>query len=215
MPSLFRNSEGVYPFLSLLISCPIGTESLPLIMSKIKPWKTLASEELAKFGYFRLRKDQCELPDGRIMPNYYTMEFSDWVNIIPVTRENKVVLIKQYRHSVEEITIEVPGGSVDPRKSESVEVGAIRELEEETGYTSPRVEFVCSHYPNPALLSNRMHTFIAWDAEKTKDQELDPFEDIETFEVTLSELRIMIEKGEISHSIILASFLMAQKKLGF
>lgn len=184
-------------------------------MSKIKPWKTLESEELAKYGYFRLRKDKCELPDGRIMPGYFTMEFNDWVNVIPVTKEKKIVLIKQYRHSVNEITIEIPGGSINPKINEPIQRGAERELEEETGYTSKNLEFIGFQYPNPALLSNKMHTYIAWDAEKTKDQELDPYEDIEVFEVTLEELKTLIETRKITHSIILGSFLLAQKKLGF
>jgi 8-oxo-dGTP pyrophosphatase MutT (NUDIX family) len=181
---------------------------------KIKPWKTLASEELAKFGYFRLRKDRCELPDGRIMPGYYTMEFSDWVNVIPVTKDKNIVLIKQYRHSVGEVTIEIPGGSVNPKNKEDIAVAATREMEEETGYTSSRVEYLGFHHPNPALLSNKMHTYIAWDCEKTKPQELDPFEDIESFEVSMSELRTLISEHKITHSIILASFLLADKKLG-
>ncbi|MES2768027.1 MAG: NUDIX hydrolase [Bdellovibrionota bacterium] len=184
-------------------------------MSKIEPWKTLESEELAKYGYFRMRKDKCELPDGRIMPGYYTIEFADWVNVIPVTKDKKIVLINQYRHSVEQVTIEIPGGSTHPKENEPVEKAARREMEEETGYTSTNLEFVGFQYPNPALLSNKMHTFIAWDAVKTKEQELDPYEDIETFEVTFTELRKLIETGKIPHSIILGSFLLAQKKLNF
>jgi ADP-ribose pyrophosphatase len=181
----------------------------------IKSWKTLNSEELAKFGYFRLRKDKCELPDGRIMPSYYTIEFGDWVNIIPVTKDKKVVLIRQYRHSIGTVTVEIPGGSIDPKLNEPAQTAAEREMEEETGYTSSRLEFVGVQHPNPALLSNRMHTFIAWDAVKTKDQKLDPFEDIETFEVSIPELKNLIETGKITHSIILGSFLLAQKKLDF
>jgi ADP-ribose pyrophosphatase len=184
-------------------------------MSKIKPWKTLDSEELAKFGYFRLRKDKCELPDGRIMPSYYTIEFGDWVNVIPVTKDKKIVLIRQYRHSVGETTIEIPGGSIDPKLEEPPQRAAQREMEEETGYTSPKLELIGVQYPNPALLSNRMHTFIAWDCEKTKEQALDPFEDIETFEVSIPELKNLIETGKITHSIILGSFLISQKKLQF
>jgi len=182
-------------------------------MSKIKPWKTLDTEELAKFGYFRLRKDKCELPDGRVMPGYYTIEFSDWVNIIPVTKDKKIVLIHQYRHSVEEITIEIPGGSVNPRLQEPLEKAAIRELEEETGYTAGRIEYLGYQHPNPALLSNKMHTYIAWDCAKTKEQELDPFEDIEAYEVTIDELRKLIDDHKITHSIILGSFMLARKKL--
>jgi ADP-ribose pyrophosphatase len=184
-------------------------------MDKIRSWKVLNSEELAKFGYFRLRKDKCELPDGRIMPSYYTIEFGDWVNIIPVTKDKNVVLIKQYRHSIGEITIEIPGGSIDPKLTEQPQRAAEREMEEETGYTSSRLELVGVQHPNPALLSNRMHTYIAWDCEKTKTQELDPFEDIETFEVTLPELKTLIETGKITHSIILGSFLLAKNKLEF
>lgn len=176
-------------------------------------WKVLSSEILAQFGYFKLRKDKCEMPDGRIMPGYYTMEFTDWVNIIPVTEDKKIVLIKQYRHSVNETIIEIPGGSMSPKKMETPEVAAVRELTEETGYTSTQVEYVGFHYPNPALLNNKMHTFIAWDSKKTQNQNLDPYEDIEVFEVTKSELLEKIHSGEISHSIILASLLKVLDRL--
>jgi 8-oxo-dGTP pyrophosphatase MutT (NUDIX family) len=172
-------------------------------------WTLLSSEEILKLGYFRLKKDKCQLPDGRIMPSYYTLEFSDWVNVIPMTQEKKIVLIKQYRHSVGETIIEIPGGSTDPRTSEDPKQAAIRELEEETGYTSNRVEKVGVHYPNPALLSNKMHTYIAYDCQKTTKQILDPYEDIEVFEVTKTELKKMILQGEIQHSIILGSLLLA------
>lgn len=182
-------------------------------LTKIKNWKTLSTEELAKFGYFRLRSDRCELPDGRIMPRYFTIEFSDWVNVIPVTKEKKIVLIHQYRHSVGELTIEVPGGSTNPKQKEDNQAAAIRELEEETGYTAKSMEYVGFHHPNPALISNKMHTYIAWDCEKTKPLKLDPYEDIESFEVSVTELEDLIDKGKITHSIILASFLLARKKL--
>lgn len=176
-------------------------------------WKVLESKELARFGYFRLRKDRCELPDGRIMPGYYTMEFSDWVNIIPVTKNKKIVLIEQYRHSVEETTIEIPGGSANPDLKEDLQAAAVRELTEETGYTSNKVEYLGYHYPNPALLSNKMHTYIAWDCERTQEQELDPYEDIHVFEASLDELKEMIKDGRIKHSIILSSLLIAQDKI--
>ncbi len=176
-------------------------------------WTTLESQEIIKLGYFRLRKDKCQMPDGRVMPGYYTLEFSDWVNIVPVTYEGNIVLIRQYRHSVGETIIEIPGGSTDPRTAEDPQKAAVRELEEETGYTSSRVESVGVHYPNPALLSNKMYTYIAYDCVQTKKQELDPYEDIEVFEVSQKELFEMIQDGKIQHSIILGSLMLALKHL--
>jgi ADP-ribose pyrophosphatase len=176
-------------------------------------WTTLSSEEVLKLGFFRLRKDSCQLPDGRVMPNYYTLEFADWVNVIPVTEQGNIVLIRQYRHSAGETILEIPGGSTDPRLNENPERAALRELEEETGYTAQHIKSLGYHYPNPALLSNKMHTFIATGCKKTKNQELDPFEDIEVFEASPKELIEKIQNGEIKHSIILASLLMAFKDL--
>jgi 8-oxo-dGTP pyrophosphatase MutT (NUDIX family) len=176
-------------------------------------WKVLASIELFKTAFFRLRSDRCQLPDGRVMPNYYVMEFTDWVNIVPITSEGQVLAIKQYRHGSGRVHLEVPGGTLDPRFPEDPEVAGQRELLEETGYTSTRWIKCGVHFPNPALQSNRLHTYLALDCLKVSEPHLDPFEDLALEPFALSELQKKLEDGEFSHSLIMASVILALPKL--
>lgn len=168
-------------------------------------WKVLSSKILFSSGLFTMKSDECELPDGRIMPKYYVMDFPDWVNILPITKEGNVVLVKQYRHASKREHIEVPGGSMDPKINESTLEGARREMLEETGYDSKNIVHVGSHYPNPALQSNQMHTFIAFESEEVQKQNLDEFEELEIYICTLERLKQHLNEGDIDHSIMVAS----------
>ena len=178
-------------------------------------WEVLSSQELLRAGFFRLRTDRCKLPDERIMPHYYVMEFSDWANIVALTDDNQMILVRQYRHATEEIHLEIPGGGVDPRLKETPQQAAARELLEETGYTSENIRFVAKHRPNPAMQNNFMHTFIATGCRKTHDPKPDAFEDIEVITMPIPEVMDRVMAGEINHSIVVASLLYALPVLGF
>lgn len=180
-----------------------------------KPWKVLSTEEIFNSGFIRFRSDRCELPDGRVMPKYFVMEFPEWVNIVPVTEDNKIVLVKQYRQALGETCIEIPGGSTDPRKTEDPKKAALRELVEETGYVPDDVRLIGVHAPNPALQNNRMHTFIGFGCRLLEKPQLDPYEDIEVLTKSIPEVIEMIFGGEINHSIVIASLLYALPTLGF
>lgn len=172
-------------------------------------WKVLESKSLFSSGLFQLKSDRCELPDGRIMPNYYVMNFPDWVNILPVTSKGQMILVKQYRHASGRDHLEVPGGSMDPSLNETAQEGALREMLEETGFHSTQVEKIGSHFPNPAIQSNQMHTFVAWDSIETQAQALDEFEDLELYFCSFEKLKEHLIKGDIDHSIMIASISMA------
>lgn len=176
-------------------------------------WKVLSSEELYRAGLFRVRVDQCELPDGRIMPKYYTFEFPDWVNVVAITRNQEVVLLKQYRHSAGKDFLEIPGGSTHPKVRESLQAAAARELLEETGYSSSEWFECASHYPNPAMQNNQLHTFLALNCKKVGEPNLDPYEDLEVVLHPLSQLESLLEGGKFSHSLIAASVAMSLPKL--
>ena len=180
-------------------------------------WKVLESKELYRAGLFRLRGDRCELPDHRVMPRYYVMEFLNWVNIVPLTTDRKIVLVEQYRHAAAEVFLEIPGGSMDlpiDGKSEDPLEAAVRELREETGYVPTRTELVCSHFPNPSMQNNLMHTFIGYDCKLVQAPEPDQYEDIRVVTKTIPEVVELLLSGQMTHSIVTASLLYALPKLG-
>src|SRR5689334_9300479 len=134
-------------------------------------WKVLESEYLYKEPWLTVRKEKCELPNGKIMQAYYTLEYDTWVTAFALTKDNKVVLIKQYRHGLGVESIETPGGVVD--KGESLETAVARELKEETGYAFSSFEYLGKICANPATTNNYMHMFLAKGGEKVGEQSLD------------------------------------------
>ncbi|MEZ4873821.1 MAG: NUDIX hydrolase [Bdellovibrionales bacterium] len=172
----------------------------------------MESEELLRLGYFKIRKDKCELPDGRIMPAYYVVEFNNWVQMLSITTDEKLILVDQYRHATGEHYLELPGGSAEPHNGESEAQSALRELEEETGYSGD-VEFLCLHEPNPALQSNQVHIYLATNCREIGKQNLDPYEDIQVVLKPVKEVYEMAEAGEFKHSLFLATLMLARPKL--
>lgn len=168
----------------------------------IAPWKILESSYLRP--YFRL--DQCELPNGKML-EAFILEFRPWANVLALTKDNKAVLIKQYRHGVQEVLWELPGGIVDD--NETPMEGVQRELLEETGYRSFNIVQVGKFYPNPAIQNETMYCFLAMDAEKVAGQHLDDGEDIEIHLVDLDELINMTKRGEFLHALQVATLFHA------
>ncbi len=167
-------------------------------------WKVLKSTELLKARLFRLRTDECELPDKRVMPSYYVMEFPDWVNIVPITADKQMILVEQYRHAGGDTFLEVPGGGTHGPKEDPKDAG-VRELLEETGYESSEWIYCGFHCPNPALQTNRVHTYLALNCRKVAEPNLDPFEDLIVKLVPVTEALDLWGRGEIKHSLISAS----------
>jgi len=168
----------------------------------IKPWKVLEST------YFRprFRLDKIEFPNGKFL-DATVLEFNSWVNILALTKNQEAVLIKQYRHGVQEVLWEIPGGVVEA--DEDPLDGVKRELLEETGYTASEFIQVGKLYPNPAFQTNTLYSFLALNAEKVAVQNLDDGEDIEVHVVPLDELVPMVKRGEFSHALDVAVLFQA------
>jgi len=140
-------------------------------------WKTLKSEYIHKSPFGNIRKDHCKLPNGIVIDDYYVNEYSDWVNAVVITKENKIVLVEQYRHAGEGFFLEVPAGKREG--NETHEEGLIREVKEETGYTSLSKPILLGEFMvNPATQNNVVKTYLIQDAFKRYDQYLDDTEDI-------------------------------------
>lgn len=174
-------------------------------------WKTLQREQIFKTGFVTITQEKCELSDGRIMPNYYILHLPDWVNIVPFTASGEVILIKQYRHATGQVHWEVPGGAV--HRGEDPALGALREFEEETGYTTKELIPISENYPNPALQDNKIFTYVALNCVYKGPQELDPFEEIEVHKVPYGDFRQWMQEGKINHNIVVASIYKAVEYL--
>lgn len=140
---------------------------------------------------------------------FYILKSHDWCNVIPITEDGKVVLVKQYRIGIAEHTHEIPGGVTDPLDPH-IQATALRELEEETGYTplaNAQIKSLGWSYPNPAIQDNRCFSFIVGPVENSKNQNLDPGEMIEVIEVPIKEIPEWIKQGKMNHALILNAFL--------
>lgn len=171
--------------------------------NKLKIWKKLDSRTGENLKLFNVRWDRSENPRTNKSMERLVLETPDWVNVVPVTREKKVVLVTQYRFGVEKLTIEIPGGLID--SGEASKGAAMRELKEETGYTSGRWIYLGSVEPNPAFHDNLCHHWLALDVEKTGEPSLDPGEDIQVETVSFEEIRKLITSGKLQHVLALSA----------
>lgn len=170
----------------------------------MKKWKTVRSEYFYKTPYGNLRKDKCELPNGIVINDYYINEYSDWVNAIVITQENKIVLVEQYRYAGDDIFLEIPAGKIE--ENESYEEGILREVREETGYTSLTQPIKLGEFMvNPATQTNKIITYLILDAFKGFEQELDDVEDINVSLFDFIELGNLIRTNQIKTQLFTAT----------
>lgn len=175
-------------------------------------WKTLSSEYLFHDPWFKVRKDKCETPAGKIVDPYYVYEFATWVGAVPVTREGKIIMIRQYRHALGETCIEIPGGCVDDG-DKNIEEAIAREILEETGYTFSTYDYLGKISPNPSTNSNLLHMFLARGGVKVKAQQLDENEEIEIVLLSIDELKQLLRENKILQAMHVSCILYALEKL--
>ncbi len=176
-------------------------------------WQILSSEYLYKETWFTIRKDVCKTSDGKIIDPYYVYEFPTWVTALAITEDGNVVLVKQYRHGIQQTILEVPGGCVDDTDKD-YEAAARRELLEETGYEFDSMDYLGKISPNPSTNDNWMHMFLARGGRKVQELSLDHNEDIEVVIVSLDELKDLVRKNEIKQALHVTTILYALMKMG-
>ena len=133
-----------------------------------------------------------------------TLESPNWVNIIPITKNNEVVFVRQFRHGISSETLEIPGGMIDDH--EAPDVAAERELFEETGYACDEIKELGNISPNPALFNNRVFTFIG-KGSYLKDANIKNQDEINKVElIDLSDVSKLFKTGMIDHALVIAAF---------
>ncbi|MGN1262474.1 MAG: NUDIX hydrolase [Prevotella sp.] len=170
--------------------------------SRDMEWKTLKSEYLIRRPWLTARRDTVELPTGAINDEYYVLEYPDWINVIAITREGKMVLVRQYRHALGKTCYEIVAGVIE--NGEPPLEAAKRELQEETGYGMGTWRELMTLSPNSSTCTNITHCFLATDVEKVSGQHLDTTEDIDVYLFDKEEVRAMIEKSEIKQALMAA-----------
>ncbi len=165
-------------------------------------WQTLKSEYLFRRPWLTVRRDEVQLPDGRINPEFYVLEYPAWVNVIAVDEDGRMVMVRQYRHGIDRTSFELCAGVVE--EGETPLQGAQRELAEETGYTGGEWSEMMVISGNPSTTNNLTYCFLAQGVVRTEAQHLDANEDIQVHVLEQDEVFDMLQRGEFLQALMVA-----------
>ena len=169
----------------------------------MRPWRRTRTELVAEYRVFGIERHEIADGSGKPRMDVNTFRMSDWCNVIALTPDDKLVLVWQYRFGTGEMSLEVPGGVIDP--GESPLEAAVRELREESGFEAESFELLTSVEPNPAMQGNLCHAFVARGAVRTSPQQFDELEELEVVLVDLADLPSLLDERVIRHALVVSA----------
>ncbi len=177
-------------------------------MSPPKPWRRVKRGEELDLSILRIREDTFEDPRDASLHPRVVLTAPDWVNVVALTDAGEAVLVRQFRVGLEANSLEIPGGMVE--LGEEPAQAAARELLEETGYRARELVFLGAVHPNPALQTNRCHSYLALGAQWVAAQAQDTGEDIEVVLLPASALQRLVREGVITHALVVTAVYFAE-----
>jgi len=168
-----------------------------------RAWRVLGDEHLQHCKVFDVHRATMESPETGAAHPFYRIESPEWVNVVALTTDEDLVMVRQYRQGAREVTLEIPGGLVDAGEEPIQAAG--RELLEESGYRAGRIESLGSINPNPALFANRVHMFVALDCEPFAPIDNGETEETAVELLPLRDLDATVRAGGIDHALVVAT----------
>lgn len=176
-------------------------------------WTVRASRTVLADRWINLRADDCVTADGHEIAPYYVLSYPEWTHVVALTERDEVILVRQYRHAVGTMVLELPGGVVDT--GETPAQAAHRELIEETGYSAERMQAVCALFTNPATHTNRLHAFAAHGVRQVGTQALEAGEHgLSVHLFPLAELIPRLPEGVLGQAMQVSALLLGLAALG-
>jgi ADP-ribose pyrophosphatase len=173
-----------------------------------EPWQRRGKRRVIETRIFGLEAHALVHPRTGREHEFWILDAPDWCNIVPLTNDGRVVMVRQQRHGIGGETLELPGGMIDPHDPSPLEA-ARRELLEETGYRAVDITQTGVIAPNPAMQTNRCWSFLAENVEKVAEPALDGGEDIDVVLVPYREIPERVARGEIAHALVVVAFAYA------
>lgn len=165
----------------------------------MRRWRVLESQTLLKNPWFDIKEEKVQISNDLAMEGIIVLVFGDWVNVVPLTENRDLVMVRQYRHGISDFTVETPSGSMED-KDGSEENAARRELLEETGFEARRWVYLGKSLTNPGLMNNHIHHFLALDCEKkTEPQPNFSGEELESWVEPFDEVIRKVREGQVTH----------------
>ncbi len=170
----------------------------------VQPWKKTGTKILGDFRIFKLRSDFCLHPRTGKEHDFFVLETVNWVNIIAVTPDQQLVMVRQFRVGSNTVELEIPGGMMDPHETDPVAT-AVRELREETGYEGENARLLGTIWSNPAILSNRTYTVLIENCRLKHAVDFDGGEDLVTELIPVAEIPKLVAEEKIGHNLVVVA----------